>query len=71
LLGNLLNLIFYKDSKLRMFVCLAICHERHHGALRHCGLRLTISYMLHGGLVICNYAKFINWHVGRALNILF
>jgi hypothetical protein len=34
-LGNILDADFKVDSKLRMFVCLAICHERQHGALRH------------------------------------
>jgi len=38
LVGNFLDLMFYIDSKLHMFVCLAICHERHHGAIRHCDL---------------------------------
>ena len=31
----LLGMIFYVDSKLHMFGCLAVCHERHHGTLRH------------------------------------
>jgi hypothetical protein len=35
LLGNFLGMIFYVDSKLHMFLCLAICHELHHGTLRH------------------------------------
>jgi len=43
LLGNVLQFISYVDSKLHMFVCLAICHERHHGALRHCDLGITMS----------------------------
>jgi hypothetical protein len=35
LLGNFLGMLFYIDSKLYIFVCLAICHESHHGTLRH------------------------------------
>ena len=34
LLGNLLDIGFNSDSKLHMIVCLAICHERQHLALR-------------------------------------
>jgi hypothetical protein len=43
LLGNFLEVMFYIDSKLHMFVCLAICHERQHGALRHYVLGVTMS----------------------------
>jgi len=35
LLGNCLEFVFYLDSKQHMFVCLAMHHERQHGALRH------------------------------------
>jgi len=35
LLGNVLDFIFYIDSKLHMILCLAICHESQHGALPH------------------------------------
>ena len=43
LLGNVLDFIFYIDSKLNMFVCLAIRHERLRGALRLYDLGVTIS----------------------------
>ena len=43
LLGNLVNIGFNIDSKLRMFVRPATCHERHHGALRHYDLGVTMS----------------------------
>ena len=48
LLGNLLGIIFYIDSKLHMLLCLDISHERHHGTLRHYGLVVTMSKMLQG-----------------------
>jgi len=35
LLGNFFGMIFYIDSKLYIFVFLAICHELHYGTLRH------------------------------------
>jgi len=35
LLGNLLDIGLNSDSKLHMFVCLSIRHERHHGTIRH------------------------------------
>jgi len=47
LLGYFLWMIFYTDSKLLVFVCLAVCHERHHYTLLHYDFRVTISYMLH------------------------
>jgi len=43
LLGNVLDFIFYIDSKLHMFLCLAICHESQHGALRHYDLGVAMS----------------------------
>ena len=43
LVGNLLDFGFNIDCKLHMFLCLGICHERHHGALRHCDLGVTMS----------------------------
>ena len=43
LLGNLLDIGFNSDSKLHMFVYLAIRHERHPGALRHYDLGVAIS----------------------------
>ena len=43
LLGNVLKFIFYIDSKQHIFVCLSICHGRHHGTLRHCDLGVTMS----------------------------
>ena len=43
LLGNVLEFLFYVDSKLHMFLCLAICHERHHGTLRHYDFGLKMS----------------------------
>ena len=42
LLGNILDIGFNSDSKLHMIVCLAICHERQHGAL-HYDLGVTVS----------------------------
>jgi len=48
LLGNILGMIFYIDSKLHVFVCPAICHERHHGTLRHYDFGVTMLLMLHG-----------------------
>jgi hypothetical protein len=39
LVGNLLDTELNIDSKLHMFVCLTIHHERQHGALRHYDLR--------------------------------
>jgi hypothetical protein len=42
-LGNILDIGINSDSKLHMFVCPAICHERHHGALRHYDLGVTMS----------------------------
>ena len=43
LLGNLLDIGLSSDSKLYMFVCLSIRHERQHGAQRHCDLGVTMS----------------------------
>ena len=43
LLGNLFDVMFYIDSKLHMFVCLAIRHERLCGTLRLYALGVTIS----------------------------
>jgi len=45
LLGNILDIGLNSDSKLRMFVCLSIRHERHHGTIRHYDLGETMSYM--------------------------
>jgi len=42
LLGNILDMGFNTDSKLQVFVCLFIRHERHHGALRHYNFRVTM-----------------------------
>ena len=43
LLGNLLDIGFNSDSKLHMFVCHSIRHERFHGTLRHYDFRVTMS----------------------------
>jgi hypothetical protein len=43
LLGNFLEFIFYIDSKLHIFVCLAIRNERLRGASRLYDLGVTIS----------------------------
>jgi hypothetical protein len=42
LVGTLFDIGLNSDSKLHMFVCFAMRHERHHGALRHCDLRVTM-----------------------------
>jgi len=43
LVGNLLDIGFNSDSKLHMFVCLFIRHERHHGTLGQYDLGVTMS----------------------------
>jgi hypothetical protein len=43
LLGNLLDIGFNSDSKLHMFLCLAICHELQHLVLRRYDLGVKIS----------------------------
>jgi len=43
LLGNWLGMLLYIDSKLHVFVCLAVCHERHHGTLRHYDFGVKMS----------------------------
>ena len=42
LLGNILDIGFNSDSKLHMFVCFSIRHERQQEALRHCDLGVTM-----------------------------
>jgi len=69
LLGNLLDIGLNSDSKLHMFVCLSIRHERHHGALRHYDFgNNNVVYVAE--YVIRIYAKFINWPLSCLLIIL-
>jgi len=43
--GLLLALLFFKDYKTTRQ---DLCHERHHGTLRHYDFGVTMSLMLHG-----------------------
>ena len=43
LVGNLLEMGLNSESKLLVFVCLSVSHERHHGTLRHYDLGVTMS----------------------------